>query len=496
MAIRYADIAMKRATMRRARLDASRANGVLSEAGEAHPNWWADDAPGWSAYRYPQSELSYESLTGVERQHLIKVLTKLVRTNGFAKAITTLVTGFALGGRVSFHAENKRVQAVLDRFWDSELNAWEVKLFRRVKEWRLYGEQVWPVFVNPYDGFVRVGYISPASVKTVTAHPDFPEELQSLTLYSHDGISAGRKYQIISPVPLPETDEDTDYEGEVFFLRANALSVDPRGYSDLLTMADFFAAIEDLVFTSAERSAQQLNWTKHVKVGGHSEVSASLEERLRRTFSTVKPGSVAVTSNDVDVSDIVPNLAAAETAEEARTLVNVIAGSSNIPAAWLGFGEQTNRATLDRISGPTMKMLDSIRRELSFELRSICRYVILQAQQHGVIGRTANTEIEVELPQIAEEDSREWGRAIAQVTTAATLAHKNELVTIQTASDMVRRVVENIGVTYNPEHEIEMRREEPPIEREEIQPRKGSDETNEEGSDKTNMEPEKARDTQ
>lgn len=452
------DLIMRRSTMRYA-------NSGLREA-VLHPNWADDSAPGWSDYNYPQSELNYTNLTGVERQQLMKVLTLLYRKNGFAKAIITLTTGFALGGKVKFNAKNRRVQRVIDDFWNSELNGWDTKLFSRVRDWRLYGEQLWPVFVNPVNGFVRVGYISPAKIKSVKQDDDFPEEIQYVTLYSKDGISSGRKLQVIKPVETMSrdyvNDTEDDFVGEAFFLRANSLSDDSRGYSDLLTMADFFAALDDLVFTSVERSAQQLAWTKHIKVNDTDTISQSLEEEIRRKFNKAKPGSLAVTPDNITVEDIIPNLASADTAQEVATVVNVISGSSNFPNSWLGFGNENNRVTLDKVSGPTLKMLDVVRRELTYHLRTVCHYVIQQAQLRGVIAPSADTEITIELPQIAEEDSREWGRAIAQVTSAAIQAHRNEIITLRTASEMVQRVVSSIGVNYDPDTEIEKRKAEPP----------------------------------
>lgn len=427
-----------------------------------------DGQPGWSLVGSPASQYSVEALSGTSREGILKAVTRLYRENGLARAIINLHVGFILGGPVKFHAKDGRVQEVLDDFWYSDWNAWDLKLFRRVREWRIYGEQIWPVFVNPYDGFVEVSYISPTTVKGVQVDPYDIERQIELVLYSEDGVSDGKRYTIINP-PVEEVAANVvelsggrgmPIDGWCFFIRANALSDDPRGYSDLLPLADLFEALDDLLFTSVERATQQLSWQKHVKVRGDISDKEFLRE-IQRQFGQAKPGALAITNEAVDVEAVVPQLASAETAQEVATLAKVVSGSAGFPAAWLGFGDVQGRATLDNISGPTMKMLDSSRRELYHHLRLMFQFVIACAKRTGRLPIDVDDSFELEMPSIAEEDTREWARAIAQITTAAMIAHRSQFITLKTASEMVRRAVERIGITYDAEEEVQKRLKEP-----------------------------------
>lgn len=435
---------------------------IVAEATLA-ADWDQDDAPGWDSGGFPGSQFHYENLTGVPREQLMQVLTLLEKKNGLARAIINLITGFVVGGDIRFKAESVKAQRVLDKFWYSPYNQMDRNMFMYVKEWRLYGELFWPVIVNPIDGFVHLRYEVPARIRNVRTNPDNRTELTHVILYPKDGIGNGPAFRIMHPASYLEPNSTTEeVVGDCFFIRANALSADPRGYSDLLTMADWFDAVDDLAFSGVERAAQVLGWRKHVKIGGTNTIDAKLRRDLTRELANNKPGSHILTTDNIEIEDIVPNLAAAETAAETRNIISMLSGSSSIPAGWLGFGELNDRVTLDKIGGPTMKMLDRIRRELKYHLQDVAKYVLHQAVMREEIGASTDLSFEIELPAIAEEDYRDWARAAAQLASAAMLLHRNEFITIETASRVAYAALSKIGITFDPETEVEKRRKEPP----------------------------------
>ena len=82
-------------------------------------------------------------------------------TNPLARRIVELIKDFVVGEGVTIHANDRRVQAVLDDFWDDPVNRMEVNLEAFVRECSIFGEQLWYTATNPISGKVRLGYIDP-----------------------------------------------------------------------------------------------------------------------------------------------------------------------------------------------------------------------------------------------------------------------------------------------------------------------------------------------
>jgi hypothetical protein len=75
--------------------------------------------------------------------------------NPLAFAIIELTTSFVLGEGITVAANNKRVQQVIDAFWDNPENRMEERVYSLCTELALYGELFVHFFVNQYDGSVE-----------------------------------------------------------------------------------------------------------------------------------------------------------------------------------------------------------------------------------------------------------------------------------------------------------------------------------------------------
>src|SRR5579871_5288721 len=76
--------------------------------------------------------------------------------NPLASYIVEITTNFVLGNGLSIVAKNRRVQKVIDAFWDDPDNHMATRVYSLCTELSLYGEQFVRFFVNPYNGVVKI----------------------------------------------------------------------------------------------------------------------------------------------------------------------------------------------------------------------------------------------------------------------------------------------------------------------------------------------------
>src|SRR5580765_6983630 len=82
-------------------------------------------------------------------------------TTLFGKRIVEVISDYVVGEGFKPAAKDDRVQQVLDRFWNDEVNNMKRALRDWCDELSTFGELCIPATVNPVDGFVRLGYVDP-----------------------------------------------------------------------------------------------------------------------------------------------------------------------------------------------------------------------------------------------------------------------------------------------------------------------------------------------
>ena len=94
----------------------------------------------------------------------------LFQSNPIVKRSCQIKRDYILGTGVSPQTQDKKLQALLEKFW--ELNQFSIRQKEFVLQLFLFGEQIFPVFVRKSDGRVKLGYIDPSEVETIITHPE------------------------------------------------------------------------------------------------------------------------------------------------------------------------------------------------------------------------------------------------------------------------------------------------------------------------------------
>jgi hypothetical protein len=192
--------------------------------------------------------------------------------NPLANWIIEIKVAFLLAEGVQPRSPTRRTRRRSTRFWRDPINEMAIKLPKKVRELAMFGEQLWPAFVNEIDGMVRLGYIDPKIIEHRGHRPGQP---RAADRHRHEEGRQGPLLQI------PRDDqrarervhaEDAGDPRQVHRRRGVLLPRErslggTRGRSDLLPLADWLDVYDQFLFGEGERAKllRALVWDLELK---------------------------------------------------------------------------------------------------------------------------------------------------------------------------------------------------------------------------------------
>ena len=426
-------------------------------------------------------EQNWRALTGDARRDLPfltqermqKIAHWLWEQNPLANRLIELPVAYLLAEGVQLSVQDPENQKALDRFWKDPINDMNLKLPKKVRELAIFGEQLYPAFVNEIDGMVRIGYIDPSIIGEVVKDPDNSEQPIGVVT-KRDMKGRYYKYRVIINGPEEVFTARTQAirasfaDGEAFYFRVNDLSAGSRGRSDLLHEADWLDAYDQFLFGEADRykMMRAFLWDLMLKGATPDEVKARA-----RTVVMPQSGGVYVHNDSETLEPKTPDLLAQDTTVGARLLRNHILGGASIPEHWFGGGGDVNRATAAEMGDPAFKVLAMRQRVWKHILESMGRYVLyrkaaMDGVQDAVDWSSPEWSPQAVFPELAAADIAGNATALQQVVTACGLALDRELVTKKLALQLIDTVAGRLGVEIDAEKELEAASEEAAMKRE------------------------------
>lgn len=440
--------------------DASENEGAARVVEAAGATIDPDDEEGWRRL----SGDADRDLSPLSQARMRETALYLWDANLLANRIVELPLAYMLAEGVELRAGEPAMQETIGRFWSDPINSMDVKLPKKVRELSIFGEQVWPTFVNQVDGHVRLGYLDPALIETVVVDPDNPEQpIGIVTVRDRKGRQL--RYRVIVNGPesvfTQRTQEirATFADGEAFYFTVNDLSVSRRGRSDLRAPADWVDAYDQFLFGEIERYNFLRAFVWDVTVTGADE--SKIKEKAR-TIKAPAPGSVRVHNETETWKAESPDIKAGDTADGARLFRNHVLGGATIPEHWFGGGGDVNRATGDSMGEPTFKAFSMRQRFLKHMLESVGRYVIRQkliAEGGEPDWWDERLACEAVFPEMTARDTTKYAAALAHVVQAVSTAINAELMGEETGVALVAAVAGRLGVEIDPAEELRQARE-------------------------------------
>lgn len=400
-------------------------------------------------------------LAPMTQDRMIRLAHFVWESNLLANRLIELPVAYQLAGGVAWRIDNEDAQKALDRHWKDGINAYRLKLPKRVRELGLFGEACYPVFVNETTGFVRLGYLDPALIETVVTDPDNREQpIGIVTRKNVKGIA--RRYRVIvnaSEQAFAETAQAiraTMTDGDCFYFRVNELCSATRGRSDLLAQLDWLDAYDQFLFGEVDRATGMRAYMWDVTLTG-----ASPEEVAARAKKITAPrsGAVRVHNEAESWKAESASMQAYDAERAARLIRNHMLGGATIPEHWYGGAESVNRSTGDSMTEPTEKMLLMRRTLVGYMLEEIGAYVV-RANWH-VIGEELSEEqqsildtLKVDWPELTAKDTTKYAISIQQLVAAAAQAIAEGLLSRETALRMIAAMAARLGIEIDVEEEL------------------------------------------
>lgn len=416
-----------------------------------------DDDGGWRRL----TGRSDKDLDPVTQERALKLSQHLWESNPLANRLIELPLAYLLGKGVRLVAKDEGAQKLLDRHWKDSINAWPIKLMKRVRELALFGEQCWPVFVGG-NGFVRVGYLDPKVIETVVMDPDNAEQPIGIVT-KRDSRGDARRYRIIVNGPESVFTERTQAirqtftTGECFYFRVNDLCNGTRGRGDLVALLDWLDAYDEFLFGEMDRAdfMRAFIWDVELTGANQDEVDARA-----RKITAPRPGSVRVRNENEKWSAISPELQASDAATAARLFRNQVLGGRTVPEHWFGGGGDVNRSTGESMAEPTEKEFEARQAYIGHMLTEVGTYVLRAAW--GRLGEdldeaeeTIIDDLRVDWPEMVVKDITRYASALQSVIAAAAQAIDEGLITRQTALSIIAAIATQFGVEIDVGQELE-----------------------------------------
>ena len=403
------------------------------------------------------------SLSSLTQERMQELAVFLWKSNPLANRIIELPLVYLLAEGVTMSVKDETAQAWLDEFWNDPINQMDVKLPKKVREMSLFGEQCWPVFKNPTNGAVRLGYLDPGLIKEVKTDPDNTEQPIGVITKALGKKRKSKKYRIIVPGSENIFGEEAKKireefnDGECFYFNINALSSSSRGLSDLLATMDWLDLYDKALFGEVERWDALRSFIWDVTLRG------ATEETVKKRASEIEvpsSGGVRVHNDAETWQAVTPDLQAANGAENARTVRNHILGGSTLPEHWYGGGGDVNRSTAGEMGEPTFKTFKFRQTEWKHILETICFYAVYsRLEKTGKIPEDLRDYRPVaQFPELTHRDTSVYAAALQQTVVAVGIAVEKGMMTEETAVSVIGSMISRIGIEINPAEELEQAR--------------------------------------
>lgn len=433
---------------------------------------------------------SVRNFGGLEYDKVLDTAWRIYLMSPVARRYLQIKRDYEIGSGLKVLADDEQLQVVLDSF--VKANKLDERLGMFAFQWHLLGEQMYPCFVNSTDGAVRLGYIDPVEIEKVIQHPENALERWAVVLkiQSTDANepwraihSDNRVFRIVRLDEGADLGDDVvappqhagklvthdqvtlepweiemlkayglvEYTGSCFYFPRNALSNQPRGYTDLLQVADWLDQGEGVLFDLVDRENLAGYFFIDVAVSGTDpeKIKARTAELSR---NPPKKGSINYHTDNEIWNTASPDLKQSGSIETSKEVLAFNLGGLGLPKHWYGSGDETNRATAQAQGGPTWRTMEHDQGEVTDLLLELLEFARDQAEIAGV-GTWEDGDITIVAPEMTTKDTLAIAGAAATLSTALMVAEDRGLMTHEHAIEVWAKLMAEFDIDIDPAKE-------------------------------------------
>jgi len=396
-------------------------------------------------------DYGYRGLTGrdikdlkpLDQSKMLRICFWLYDKNGLAHRIVERYTDFVVGDGITYSCSDPKVKDIIDDFWLDEVNQMELAQYQEIRELSIYGEQCYPVKIGEGTGRVRLLYLDPTLINDVLTDPDNVKK-KTAVKFTSSKYPSGKEIKIIN------LNEDNEMlEGGCFYFSVNNVCNQPRGRSDLFTLADQIDSYENFLYNVGERSDLLTRVIIDLLIEGKDE--KEIKEIVKK-FNVPNAMEVFGHNQMTKLSFTVPDLGSADVTVGAKVLLNHILAGGGFPPHWFAGGEGLTRATAVSMDLPTKKQLKTRQKYFKWMLAYMFRFSIHSAIAKGILTLDKkNTKVNINLPKIEEKELEIVTGSLVNLTTSLMTAVEEKWISLSLATEVYRYVLSNIGMEMKEE---------------------------------------------
>lgn len=377
----------------------------------------------------------------------------LFRKNVRAWNAVELVKDFVIGSGVRVKAADPKVLERIKMHW--RVNQWQKRLPERVRALALFGEQLYPAFVQEGTGLVRLSSISPMRIREVATDPEDSEKITHIAVNLGKVSGFGekvidtqdakiKKYRMIQ-TRLDGTLEDNkgDFDGLAFFFPINRIGGGTRGVPDLSPSLDWLEGVDIFSFSLLEKAAiqQQVVWDLTIEGADDDEV----QERADQLITDLLSGSAFGHNEKVKLQPLVAQLSGGDSETIVKILLRNIQAGTRMAGLFFGDSEDLTRASASEISIPVGKMIEGRQGFVRMMLEEILQFDIEQGMKAGALPEGTNTSFEIKMARVWLRDLTAATSALSTLATALTMAQESQWIDRERATEIFEIGVEHLG---------------------------------------------------
>jgi hypothetical protein len=316
----------------------------------------------------------------------------------------------------------------------------------------MWGEQIWPVFVQEHTGRVRLGTIDPVQVKEVVVDPLNVEMPIGVVIR---GDAHKSQYRLKTPLASFDESDLSDEalklragmnDGECFYFSINKLSNSTRGLSDLIQIVDVLDMYDECQFTRGEKVKIAGNYFFDCKLTGADDPKIK-ETQKGEEGKLPKPGTVKYHNENVEWSVVAPDMKSADFQSDMDGLRYYILAGARLPEFFFGKGGEVNYATSLSMGAPVQKAMSSLQGEVEDMLREEMTFVLRAAKTAGALPQDADEEFKsFGFPEIDAKDMAAAATALAQTVQGLSTARLDNVITDAEYRTALRQLLLPFGV--------------------------------------------------
>ncbi|MBE3141498.1 MAG: hypothetical protein IMZ53_13060 [Thermoplasmata archaeon] len=340
--------------------------------------------------------------------------------------------------------EAKEGQQIWDDFFEDPINNLEEDDSAIQMDGFINGELALPVFVNPSDGSVRLGYIAPQNIKDVVPLAKNQRVIDKIKVMPFNGTIE----ETINVVRWNYEGNANDSKygklvGDVLFFQLNRIPSQLRGYSILIDHIDWLDAFDQFLFSTLQGFDARSRYFYDLQMNGKTQ-----DELDAMVFTPPANGAVNAHNEEAKWQVITPDLKAADSVSAVKMVKEFICGTMGLPVTWLGEGDSTNRATAESLTVPTMRMLKRMQGYTKRRHKFTAKYILQCAQEKNprLLAPDEYFDIEVSTFNLGAKDIETTGAGFTQMVNALAIAETKGWVSSGNAKKLVDGILNAYGV--------------------------------------------------